>query len=133
MTLKNLFGKSLLISLAGVCATFSVPVSAASAATLEDLYRTQMVIRNCSVNLATYAGDHDGTDTTIDGDGDIISASRSVIGKLSKAVEAEADFIEPAPSQFAAIFDQLNLEISADIDQFCTDSVPLAETVLSQL
>ena len=131
--LGNTAGKALFISLAGALAIGGVPVKAASAATLADLYRTQMVVRNCQHDFSAYEGDHDGTDNSYEGDGATVAVGRSAAGKLSAAVEAQAAFVEANPSDFDLIFNVLNQEVSTDIEQFCAASIPVAEDVFAEI
>ena len=59
--LSNATAKALLISVAGACILAAAPVTAASAATLSDLYRSQFVVRNCRFDFNHFATAHFAT------------------------------------------------------------------------
>ena len=133
--LSNATAKALLISVAGACILAAAPVTAASAATLSDLYRSQFVVRNCRFDFNHFATAHYGTDFSTQPEDtveeEILAISSTLIGKLSKAVEAEASFTEPTDATFDAIFDQLNSEVAADVESFCANSIPVATGVFA--
>jgi hypothetical protein len=139
MTLKYLFGRTvgnaLLISLAGACVMAAAPVGAANAATLEELYRTEAVVRNCAMPFVPGNINHDGTDITYDEDtaGENLTVSRSRGAKVTREIETTVSFLQPSPEDFAAIFDPMNAEIEANIEQFCIDNIPDAQSVLNSL
>jgi hypothetical protein len=130
MSLKNLFGnaasKALIVSLLGACAIGGIPVKAANAANLEQLYRTQMALRKCKPAPEAKADDAAKTAPSI-------AASGEKAGKLNDAIEEQVAFSEPDESDFDAIFNRLNDEVAADVASFCAASVPVATQVLGSL
>jgi hypothetical protein len=139
MSLKNMLGnvagKALFISLAGACAIGGIPVKAASAATLEELYRTQFVVRNCQYDFTVHAPTHSGSDFEDQPEdteeAETVDISKTEIGRLSVEVESAATFLETTPEQYDAIFSQLNSEIAQDVEAFCATSIPVANEVFS--
>ena len=139
MSLKNLFGnaagKALLISLAGALAIGGLPVKAAGAATLADLYLTDMVIRNCTIAFDEDNTTHDGEDETYDPDmdGENFSVAVHRASRVTRAIEEAVTFQSPDDADFEAIFNPINQQISQDIENFCVVNIPLAQEVIGDL
>ena len=128
MSLKTLIGntagKALIVSLLGACAIGGLPATAANAATLEQLYRTQMTLRKCKP--APEAKAEEQTAPTL-------VASKEKAGKLNSAIEEQVAFTNAGDGDFDAIFNRLNREVASDVAAFCTASVPVAQDVLASL